>query len=442
MTTTKTVSQIIADRMIEQLEQGVVPWHKPWDKIAKKYNYVSGRQYDFMNQMILKHEGYITFDKAMSLGWKPNQSLKGQYERVFQFFFKEYDKVDKDNKPVINPKTGEKETYKHFYMSYYKVLSVSLFNDKNGNPVKEKTIRRQYTEAEANVNAEKVIDNYLVKDGNGLKFNNFMPSDEAYYSPAYDVVVVPEMSQYKEASEYYSTCFHELTHSTGAPARLARLKTTDHETKSYSKEELVAELGACILSSITGVSTESSFDNSAAYIAGWNKRLHDNPDDVVSACKLAEKAVKMIAKDMIDENMELIEEEAAEVSPSISYTSFKPTENFYRITGKKQSVEFDADLMKTNIIYNKLVTDGMPRGYYLTVMPVKSEFHTGELGTSRIFKESSLMKWTHKPELLLKVDRKNKKQETQAVCEAKQMINSILEDDDYYKVDTTAPVLL
>ena len=52
------------------------------------------------------------------------------------------------------------------------------------------------------------------------------------------------MEQFKETAEYYSTAFHELTHSTGHESRLNRLdRTAFFGTEAYSKEELIAEIG-------------------------------------------------------------------------------------------------------------------------------------------------------------------------------------------------------
>lgn len=74
------------------------------------------------------------------------------------------------------------------------------------------------------------------------------------------------------AAEYYSTAFHEAVHSTGHASRLNRLEATAHfGNEEYSKEELVAEIGAAALVSLAGLESRSSFKNSAAYIQHWLK---------------------------------------------------------------------------------------------------------------------------------------------------------------------------
>ncbi len=103
------------------------------------------------------------------------------------------------------------------------------------------------------------------------------------------------MDQFAEQSEYYSTLFHELTHSTGHHSRLDRLCQTAHfGSEEYSKEELVAEIGAAALNNHCGLNTERSDRNSTAYLMGWLSKLRDDKKLLVSAAGRAEKAVNLI----------------------------------------------------------------------------------------------------------------------------------------------------
>jgi antirestriction protein ArdC len=333
--------------MIAKLDEGIIPWHRPWSAISGSYNYTTGRAYSFMNQLFLGGKGgYITWKKAAELGWKPKGEMKGTGERCYQFFGTTFERKNADGTPVLDD-NGKAEKFVHYTLKYYPIFSISLFKDANGNDIPEKEVKH-FTEDDADENAEMVIANYLSKAGSELHFFNKTESEKAYYSPVTDEVHVPTIEQYKELSEYYSTCFHELTHSTGAKSRLNRTGVSGYNgfgTQTYSKEELVAEFGACILSGITGISNEKSFDNSAAYIESWKKHLTQNPDDLVSACTLAEKAVKMIADGLLNENMELLPiekpaEEPAEAekperiddAPNFKLP-FKDAEGYYTIYG-------------------------------------------------------------------------------------------------------------
>ncbi|MFC2946815.1 zincin-like metallopeptidase domain-containing protein [Virgibacillus sediminis] len=82
---------------------------------------------------------------------------------------------------------------------------------------------------------------------------------------------VPPKEDFINIHEYYSTLFHEMVHSTGHKDRLHRkevMQANTHKSRDYSKEELVAELGASMLCGICGIDNET-IDNSASYIDSW-----------------------------------------------------------------------------------------------------------------------------------------------------------------------------
>ena len=115
------------------------------------------------------------------------------------------------------------------------------------------------------------------------------------YRPSTDEIVLPIRKQFVSTAEYYSTVFHELTHSTGHKSRLNRLdRTAFFGTEAYSKEELVAEIGAATLVNFCGLETPASFRNNAAYIQNWLQVLKNDTRFIVSAAGKAEKAVNLI----------------------------------------------------------------------------------------------------------------------------------------------------
>jgi antirestriction protein ArdC len=108
-------------------------------------------------------------------------------------------------------------------------------------------------------------------------------------------VQMPERSCFDSGEEYYSTLFHELTHSTGHSTRLNRSTLTDFERfgdAAYSREELVAELGAAFLSGYCGI--ERTISNSAAYVANWLEALKNDSRLVIVAASQAQKAADLI----------------------------------------------------------------------------------------------------------------------------------------------------
>jgi antirestriction protein ArdC len=121
-------------------------------------------------------------------------------------------------------------------------------------------------------------------------------NDEASYSPRRDSVTIPPIATFPQQAAYYSTLFHELTHSTGHASRLNRpsvLEACPFGSTNYSKEELIAEIGAAFLCAQAGIENQT-VDNSAAYISAWWKKLSDDRYLLIRAAAAAQKAADYI----------------------------------------------------------------------------------------------------------------------------------------------------
>jgi len=124
----------------------------------------------------------------------------------------------------------------------------------------------------------------------------FQQDARAWYRPSTDTVGMPSRNAFNSAEEYYSTLYHELTHSTGHASRVGREGIEDiaaFGSESYSKEELIAEMGAAMLCGVTGISP-ATIPNSAAYLQGWINRLRGDSKLLVSAASQAQKAADYI----------------------------------------------------------------------------------------------------------------------------------------------------
>ena len=146
--------------------------------------------------------------------------------------------------------------------------------------------------ANTDATAEAIIADYVRREGVRLEHQE---GDRAFYQPAADRIVLPLLKQFAETAEYYGTAFHEMVHSTGHPNRLNRLDATAYfGSDAYSKEELVAEIGAAALVNRCGLETAKSFRNNAAYVQNWLQALKNDKRFIVSAAGKAEKAVALI----------------------------------------------------------------------------------------------------------------------------------------------------
>ena len=276
------IYQEVTDRIISELENGIIPWQKPWiaSGTDRAISYSTGKPYSLLNQMLLGQPGeYITFNQVKEAGGKVKKGEKAKFVVFWKWI---------ESKDELDPITGEPK--KIPYLRYYNVFHIDQCEGiapKHTAPVETIT-----TPAEADAAAEAIIADYLKRSGVKLTHEE---GDRAYYRPATDSITLPSMEQFAKTAEYYSTAFHELTHSTGHESRLNRLtKLAAFGSEEYSKEELVAEIGAAALVNHVGLETADSFRNSAAYVQSWLHALKDDKRMIVSASGKAEKAVNMI----------------------------------------------------------------------------------------------------------------------------------------------------
>lgn len=282
---TTDVYQIVTDRIIAQLEAGVIPWQKPWNGgLEGAVSYVTGRPYSLLNQLLLGREGeYLTFKQIKELKGKVKEGAKSQIVVFFKLFpYKDFKKV-KDEEG--NEKMEEVEK-KIPILRYYNVFHI---DDCEG--IKSKRDTYAPSDLKPVDEAEAIIKAYYERESCTLHIEQ---SDKAFYSVLHDSVTCPRMEQYTDIEEYYSTIFHETGHSTGHPSRLNREMGRSFGTEVYSKEELVAEMVSAFLCQKCGMDTGKAFKNSASYIDGWVKAIGGDKNLIVSAASKAEWAVKFI----------------------------------------------------------------------------------------------------------------------------------------------------
>ena len=121
-------------------------------------------------------------------------------------------------------------------------------------------------------------------------------SDRAWYRPSTDEVGIPDKSTFHSSEGFYSTLFHELTHSTAHPTRVGRpevMESQNFGSANYSREELIAEMGSAMLCGVAGISPPT-IENSASYLRSWISALRGDNKLVVAAASAAQKAADYI----------------------------------------------------------------------------------------------------------------------------------------------------
>ncbi len=283
------VYEYVTQNIIKQLEEGTVPWKRPW-KNGVPINYVTRKPYRGVNLFLLPHGGeYLTFKQVQKLGGKVK---KGSKAHMVVFW-----KPVEYEKEVNNGGKKEVEKVTIPLLRYYKVFHLS---DTEGIPSKLETIDNDPIES-----AEEILKGYT-------EVPIVNKENSAYYSSSKDFINIPAINQFPKVEEYYCTAFHEIVHSTGLEGRLNRFKATDSGifgSETYSFEELVAELGASMLCGVAGIE-EVTINNSASYIASWLEKLKDDKSLIIKASAQAQKACDFVLK-VADVEMMEDEEEIA-----------------------------------------------------------------------------------------------------------------------------------
>ena len=297
MKTTNDIYQIITDKMIAQLESGIIPWQKPWMNAegACCISHTTGKPYSMLNQMLLDCRAgeWLTYKQVVAEGGKVRKGEKASMVVFWTFVQKtvksETVEEHDDAGEVVGAETRETIT-RYPVLKSYNVFHIDQCDGISARYANEPA-KNEHTPNEV---AEAVVAEYIKRDALTL---NICESNQAFYSPVKDLVQVPKMSQYANDAEYYSTLFHELTHSTGHKNRLNRSEVVGVHffgDMDYSKEELTAEMGAAFLCNQVGIDCAKAFKNSVAYIQGWLKKLQNDKKAVVIAAGKAERAAKYI----------------------------------------------------------------------------------------------------------------------------------------------------
>jgi antirestriction protein ArdC len=265
------VYEIVTDRIIAELEKGVIPWQRPFTSAGIAVNWKTQKAYRGINMWLLDKGEYATFKQVTEAGGKVK---KGEKAHVVVFWKWNMEVDEKGNE------TGKKIPW----MTYYNVFEINTQCEGLASKRKEETFEHNPIEE-----AEKIIKGYM--NSPEIRYS----SGRAYYKPSMDYVNMPPLIDFKKCEEFYNVFFHELAHSTGHKSRLNRpgiTETAAFGSETYSKEELVAEMSAAMLCGTAGL--ETTYENSAAYIGSWLKSLKNDNKLVVQAASQAQKAADYI----------------------------------------------------------------------------------------------------------------------------------------------------
>jgi antirestriction protein ArdC len=275
----RDIQQEVTDAVLAALDEGTVPWRRPWQVQGGQRNLQSGRPYRGINQFLTairaSERGYssphwTTFRAAKKAGGAVRKGERG----TLVTFWKR-----------LAVKDDEAEGGKRIIPMLHHYIVFNL---------------EQVDGLEAPADPEpRTVD--PIAEGERVMADMQNPpqihhgGDRAFYRPPVDAVQLPDRDDFRSGASYYHTAFHELTHSTGHASRLAREGIMDvHRFGSadYSREELIAEFGAAMVCGSIGV--DPDIPQSAAYIENWRTVLGRDKRLVIAAAGKAQRAADYI----------------------------------------------------------------------------------------------------------------------------------------------------
>lgn len=326
---------VFADIMIDKIKNLQQDWKQPWISpgAAQLPRNLNGRNYNGMNSIILmfmqeknhwQTSRYATFERITDMNYAKDKDGKRQHLLTDKDGNKlPFVRINKGEKstPVmittftcVHKQTNERIKYDDYKQldakernefsvfpkqHVYNVFNVDQTNLKEARPELYETYRKEAQGtlelSDKGMASLPEIDAMIAKD---LYVCPIKPTagNDAYYSVARDEIIIPEKAQFIDGESFYSNLLHEMSHASGSPDRLNRIKPTQ-DRASYSREELVAELTAALVSSRYGMAKHVKSD-SAAYLKSWLGSLNEDPEFIKTTLNDVKRSASFITQRM------------------------------------------------------------------------------------------------------------------------------------------------
>ena len=277
------VYERVTSRIIAELEKGIRPWMKPWSvehtagRITRPLRH-NGTPYRGINVLLLWGEAMEKgYTAPLWMTYKQAAELKAQVRKGEHGALVVY--ADRITKTETDEK-GEAVEHEIPFMKGYTVFNVEQIDGLPAHyyaqPANPLPASERMAQAEQ----------FIASTGADIHHGG----NQAYYSPARDMIQLPPFEAFRDAESYYGTALHELTHWTKHDRRLDRdFGRQKFGDAGYAREELVAELGAAFLCAELGITPEVR-DDHAAYLGHWLEVLKADKRAIFQAAAHAQRA--------------------------------------------------------------------------------------------------------------------------------------------------------
>lgn len=279
----KPFHEVVAEKLIKQLETNTAPWQRPWEPGQGgmlPLNPTTGNRYKGINAIQLMSENrednrWLTYKQAEAIGAQVRKGEKGTPVQYWKFT-EEQNQVDDQGKPIKDENgLPVKVTIN---LERPRVFMATVFNAEQIDGLPPREVKENLWNAHER--AEQIL------RASGAKIIH-SDSDRAFYRSSTDSIHLPEKTQFPTADNYYATALHELGHWTGHESRLDRDLANPFGSEAYAKEELRAEIASMILGDELGIGHDP--EQHVAYVGSWIRALKDDPMEIFRAAADAEK---------------------------------------------------------------------------------------------------------------------------------------------------------
>lgn len=279
MKTQTEIRASITNTIIESLNQGRIPWRKPWASIGgprTATNFVTNRPYSGVNVILTmiaeaKHgwpvSYWATFNQLRSIGCHVR---KGEKATTIVFW--------QQIKKTVKDKNGDEQEKTIPFLKTWSVFNV--MGQAEGEAIAKfrtqpvlKTFDVDRTEFDVAVSATQA----RIDHGNEI----------AAYLPVEDRIIMPDVGRFDSFPDYAATTLHELSHWAQPKHRLGIEGT-------YAENELFAEISSSYLMAALGIPHADDLRNTKAYIQSWLKSVGDDPKAIFKASSAASRAADYI----------------------------------------------------------------------------------------------------------------------------------------------------
>lgn len=277
--------QDVTDAIVRELEQGTVPWVKPWSAnsapLGMPRSAASRKFYSGINVLILwdavlrrgfASQEWLTFRQALNLGGHVRRGEKGTTICHADSFIPKAEReraAETGNAANVVP-----------FLKRFVVFNVEQCE---GLPAHIAAKPKPVDPAARNADADALIaaTGARLVEGGG----------EAFYHQGEDFIRLPFRETFLSPADYYCTALHELGHWTAHASRLNRDLRHRFGSSAYAREELIAELTSAFLCAHLNVVPQIRH---AGYLDHWVQILKEDARAIFHAASQASKASEFI----------------------------------------------------------------------------------------------------------------------------------------------------